>query len=101
MFTLMSTIIRTWMDAEGHKPMTAACQLGVDETTFCNWIMGRSVPCNDYISRLALAMCVTGLDMSYNTARLLLIECAQFDRKHPNRRHCHETKLVRPRGRSH
>jgi hypothetical protein len=98
---LTGTIIRNWMDEENHKIMTAALQLGVSETSLRDWLIGRYVPCNDYISRLALAMCVTGLDMSYHKARLLLIKCAQFDRKHPNRRHCDETKLARSRGRSY
>ena len=95
---LMATIIRNWMDKENHKAMTAAMQLGVSEDTVRSWLLSRAVPSDDYISRLAMAMCVTGLDMSYHRARLLLIECAQFDRKHPNRRHCHETKLARSRG---
>jgi hypothetical protein len=98
---MMSTIIRKWMDKENHKVMTAALQLGVSEATLRSWLLSRSIPSDDYICRLALAMCVTGLNMSYHKARLLLIECAQFDRKHPNRRHCDETKLARSRGRSY
>jgi hypothetical protein len=82
--TLISTVLRYWMDIEGHKPLTAAMALGVDETTICNWLMSRTVP-RDSLRRLALALCLSGLDMSINRAHDQLIELAIFDRQHPQR----------------
>ena len=81
--TLISTVLRYWMDMEAHKPLTAAMALGVDETTICNWLMSRTIPRDDNLKRLALALCLSGLDMSFNRAHDQLIELAIFDRQHP------------------
>ena len=64
--TLISTVLRYWMDTEAHKPLTAAMALGVDETTVCNWLMSRTIPRDDNLKRLALALCMSGhqVDMS-------------------------------------
>jgi len=83
--TLISTVLRYWMDIEAHKPLTAAMALGVDETTICNWLMFRTIPRDDNLKRLALALCLSGLDMSISRAHDQLIELAIFDRQHPQR----------------
>ena len=78
--TLLGAIIANWMNLEGHKIMTAAMQVGVDDTTICNWLMGRSLPKNDSLDRLAICLCVSGLDVPYYVARQLLADCVAFDK---------------------
>ena len=80
--TLISTVLRKWMDLEAHKPLTAAMVLGVDENTVCNWLIGRSIPRDENLSRLALAMCASGLEVSYFKALDCIHVLAQFDRQH-------------------
>jgi len=84
--TLISTVLRLWMDTEGHKILTASMVLGVDESTVCHWMAGRSIPQSHNLNRLALAMCASGLDMPYWRAVEQLQKLAEFDRQHPFRR---------------
>jgi len=84
--TLISTVLRLWIDTEGHKILTASIVLGVDETTVCHWMAGRTIPRLNSLKRLALAMCASGLEMSYAQAVEQLNELAEFDRQHPHRR---------------
>jgi hypothetical protein len=85
--TLLASILVHWMNLEGHKILTAAMCIGVDESTLCNWIMGRSLPNYDNIDRLALCMCVSGLKIPYYEARQLVADCVLFDKRHRRNRH--------------
>jgi hypothetical protein len=84
--TLLAAIVANWIRIEGHKILTAAIQLGVDESTVCNWIMGRSLPKNDSIDRLAICLCVSGLGVPYYEARQILADCIAFDKQHRSRK---------------
>ena len=84
--TLLAAIVANWMNLEGHKILTAAMQVGVDESTLCNWIMGRTLPKNDSLDRLAICLCVSGLCVPFYVARELLSDCVKFDQQHRSRK---------------
>lgn len=78
---LIREILKNWMEREGHKILTAAIVLGVSESAVCDWIMCRSIPQNQNLDRLALALCASGLDLPFWKARVMLYDLALFDRR--------------------